>query len=55
MPIINPNELQLLNFPIVKHIFVIAVVNMNSLEKRKIINKKNDQLFGQHTSKIEKL
>jgi hypothetical protein len=44
-----------LNFSSVKNIFIIAIVNMHILMKRKPVNEKNRKVFGQHIIKIEKV
>jgi hypothetical protein len=55
VPIIKPYEAQSLNFSSVKNIFIIAIVNMHILMKRKPVNEKNRKVFGQHIIKIEKV
>ncbi len=55
VPIIKPNEAQLLNVSIVKNILIIAITNTNRLESRKPEMKQNKQVFGQQMNKIEEL
>ncbi len=55
VPIIKPNEAQLLNVSIVKNILIIAITNTNRLESRKQKMKQNKQVFGQQMNKIEEL
>jgi hypothetical protein len=55
VPIIKPNEAQLLNVSIVKNILIIAITNTNRLESRKPKMKQNKQVFGQQMNKIEEL